>query len=162
MRSRLRLSVASVVGLGLFVVLAGVPSAQTASDSGTWKLNAAKSKYDPGPAPTTATTTITTTGANTKIVVDQVFPDGSKRHWETTATTDGKEAAVTGNNPDADTLTRTRVDANTVRTTYKKNGKATTTQTSVVSADGKTRTVTTSGVNVKGQKVNNVAVYERQ
>ena len=37
-----------------------------------------------------------------------------------------------------------------------------TTQTSTVSSDGKTRTVTTKGVNAKGQPVNNVAVYERQ
>ena len=35
------------------------------------------------------------------------------------------------------------------------------TQPSTVSADGKTRTVTTKGVNAAGQKVNNVAVYIR-
>jgi hypothetical protein len=37
-----------------------------------------------------------------------------------------------------------------------------TTQTSAVSSDGKTRTVTTKGVNASGQPVNNVAVYEKQ
>ncbi len=31
-----------------------------------------------------------------------------------------------------------------------------------VSSDGMTRTVTTKGVNAKGQQVNNVAIYERQ
>jgi len=49
-----------------------------------------------------------------------------------------------------------------VRTVSKKAGKVTTTQTSKVSPDGKTRTVTTKGVNGKGQKVNNVAIYDRQ
>ncbi len=44
----------------------------------------------------------------------------------------------------------------------KKDGKVTTTQTSEVSADGKTRTVTTKGVTASGQKVNNIAVYEKQ
>jgi hypothetical protein len=69
---------------------------------------------------------------------------------------------VTGNNPDMDTVARTRIDAATVQTISKKGGKVTTTQTSAVSADGKTRTVTTTGMNASGQQVNNVAVYERQ
>ena len=57
---------------------------------------------------------------------------------------------------------RTRVNANTVKTVSKKNGKVTTSQTSQVSSDGKTRTVTTTGMNAAGQAVNNVAVYDRQ
>ncbi|MEO6238267.1 MAG: hypothetical protein ABIQ52_14815 [Vicinamibacterales bacterium] len=44
----------------------------------------------------------------------------------------------------------------------KKGGNVTMTQLSTVSADGKTRTVTTTGVNGKGQTVKNVAVYDRQ
>jgi hypothetical protein len=31
-----------------------------------------------------------------------------------------------------------------------------------VSSDGKTRTVTTTGMNAAGQAVNNVAVYDKQ
>ena len=88
--------------------------------------------------------------------------DGTMRHWEITAAYDGKDSKVIGNNPDADTIARTRIDANTVQTVSKKGGKVTTTQASVVSADGKTRTVTTKGVNAAGQPVNNVAVYEKQ
>jgi hypothetical protein len=83
------------------------------------------------------------------------------RHWEFTANYDGKDSPVTGN-PDADTVARTRIDANTVQTISKKGGKVMTTQTSAVSSDGKTRTVTTKGVNASGQQVSNVAVYERQ
>jgi hypothetical protein len=37
-----------------------------------------------------------------------------------------------------------------------KNGKETTCQRNVVAADGKTRTVTTTGVDAVGQKVNSV------
>jgi hypothetical protein len=36
------------------------------------------------------------------------------------------------------------------------------TATSVVSSDGKTRTVTTIGVNEKDQQINNVAFYDKQ
>jgi hypothetical protein len=49
-----------------------------------------------------------------------------------------------------------------VKTVNKKAGKVTTSQTSQVSADGKTRTVTTTGVNAAGKTVNNVAVYDKQ
>jgi hypothetical protein len=57
---------------------------------------------------------------------------------------------------------RTRVNANTAKTVAKKNGKVTTSQRSEVSSDGKTRTVTTTGMNGAGQAVNNVAVYDKQ
>jgi hypothetical protein len=154
--------VSAVVCFGLSAVLAGPALAQNDSQVGVWKLNAAKSKYSPGPKPTTGTTTIEAAGAGTKVSVDQTMPDGTKRQYSFTANYDGKDAPIAGNNPDADTVARTRVDATTVRTASKKGGKATTTQTSTVSKDGKTRTVTIKGVNAKGQAVSNVAVYERQ
>jgi hypothetical protein len=144
-------------------VLAGTVVAQAADPQvGTWKLNLAKSKYSPGPPPKSATTKIDAAGAGTKVVVDQVQSDGTVRHWEFTANYDGKDSPVTGNNPDADMVARTRVNANTVKTVSKKNGKVTTSQTSEVSSDGKTRTVTTTGMNAAGQAVNNVAVYDKQ
>lgn len=147
----------------LAAVLGGAVLAQaTDSQVGTWKLNVAKSTYSPGPAPKSATTVIEAAGAGTKVIVDQVTADGTTRHWEFTANYDGKDSPITGNNPDADMVARTRVNANTVQTVSKKGGKVTITQTSTVSADGKTRTVTMKGVNAAGQTVNNVVVYEKQ
>lgn len=162
MRPILRSLVQAVVCLGLFSVAVVPVLAQKDSQIGVWKLNTAKSKYSPGPAPTSATTTIEAAGTGTKVSVDQTFADGTKRQYSFTANYDGKDAPVAGTNPDADTVARTRVNASTVRTVSKKAGKVTTTQTSVVSSDGKTRTVTTKGVNAKGQQVNNVAIYDRQ
>ena len=83
-----------------------------------------------------------------------VAADGTPRRWESITKYDG-EVPITGANPEGDTVARTRVDARTVRSVTKKGGKVTITQTSVVSPDGKTRTVTTTGVNAAGQKVNN-------
>ena len=158
-RAYLSAALASV----LAVSLGGTALAQsTDSQVGTWKLNLAKSKYSPGPAPKSATTKIEAVGAGTKVVVDQVEADGTKRHWEFTSNYDGKDSPMTGNNPNADMVARTRIDATTIQSIAKKDGKVRTTQTSTVSADGKTRTVTTKGVNAAGQTVNNVAVYDRQ
>jgi hypothetical protein len=162
MRPLSRMLVAAAFCLGLFAVIVVPALAQADSQVGVWKLNVAKSKYSPGPVPTSATTTIEAAGKGTKVSVDQTLPDGSKRQYTFTTDYDGKEAPVVGSNPDADTISRTRIDASTVQTVGKKAGKVTTTQTSKVSSDGKTRTVTTKGVNGKGQTVNNVAIYERQ
>jgi len=161
MRLTARSLVSSVACLGLSAFLVGTAFAQADSQVGVWHLNVAKSKYSPGPAPKSATTTIEAAGAGTKVTVDQVMADGSKRHWEFTGNYDGKDSPVTGNNPDADAVARTRIDAATVQAISKKGGKVTLTQTSAVSTDGKTRTVTTKGVNAGGQQVNNVAVYEK-
>jgi hypothetical protein len=161
MRLAFRSFVSSVVCLGLSAFFIAAAFAQADPGLGVWRLNVAKSTYSPGPAPKSATTTITAAGAGVKVVVDQVFADGP-RHWEYTANNDGKDVAVTGNNPDADMIARTRINATTVQTVLKKAGKVTVTQTSVVSSDGKTRTVTVKGVSASGQKVSNVAVYEKQ
>ena len=68
---------------------------------GTWTLNVARSKYSPGPTPKSGTVTFSAAGQAVKAVVDLVGTDGSKIHWEYTATLDGKPAPVTGN-PDGD------------------------------------------------------------
>ena len=162
MRLTIRSLVVSAAWVGLSTLLIGSALAQGDPQVGVWTLNVAKSTYSPGPAPKSATTRIEAAGAGTKVIVDQVTADGTKRHYEFTANYDGKDSPVIGTNPDADTVARTRIDATTVQTTAKKGGKVTTTQTSTVSSDGKTRTVTTKGVNASGQPVNNVAVYEKQ
>ena len=164
MKTSLKRACLSAAVVGVFTMaLAGALLAQAADPQiGTWKLNVAKSTFSPGPAPKSGTTKIEAAGAGAKLVVDQAQADGAARHWEFTANYDGKDVPIVGNNPDADTVARTRVNANTVETISKKAGKVVTTQQSTVSADGKTRTVTTKGVNAAGKTVNNVAVYERQ
>ena len=148
------------VAVGILVAYGSGTLAQSNSDVGTWTLNVAKSKYS-GAAPKSGTTRIEAAGEGVKVTVDQVFAEGT-RHWEYTANNDGKDVRITGNNPDADTVARTRVNPTTVRVVNKKGGKTTTTNTSVISADGKTRTVTTTGTDAQGKTVNNVAVFEKR
>ena len=128
---------------------------------GTWVLNVTKSKFSPGPAPKSATTVVDAAGKGYKFSVNQDFASGP-RQWSFTTNLDGKEVPVTGDNPNADTIAMKRIDANTLEAVAKKGGKITTTQKNVVAADGKSRTVTTTGTNPQGEKVNNVAVYERK
>jgi len=129
---------------------------------GTWRLNLAKSTYSPGPAPKSTTSTYEAAGQGYKVSVKTEPASGPAQQWSYTSNLDGKDSPITGNNPNADTIAVKRIDANTLEIVTKKGGKVTTTQKNVVAPDGKTRTVTTTGTDAQGQKVNNVAVYEKQ
>jgi hypothetical protein len=127
---------------------------------GTWVLNVARSKYSPGPLPKNQTVVYEAAGNGIK-VTSKSDVGGKPVTTTYTATYDGKDAAVTGN-PDYDTTSVKRIDGNNLELTRKRAGKVVQTVTMVLSNDGKTRTVTTTGVNAQGQKVNNVAVFERK
>jgi hypothetical protein len=127
---------------------------------GTWKLNAAKSKFSPGPAPKSMTITYSAAGDGVKIVVDMTPADGAPQHWEMAGTYDGKEAPVKGN-PLADTVSFKRIDDRSAESTFKKGGKVTATNMRVLSADGKTLTVTSKGVTADGKPRSDVQVFEK-
>ena len=129
---------------------------------GTWRLDIAKSKYSPGPAPKSQTAVYEAAGQGYRITVKAEPASGAAQQWSYTTALDGKDVPITGNNPNADMIAVKRIDANTLETVNKKGGKVTTTQRNVVSADGKTRTVTSTGVDGQGQKVNNVTVFVKQ
>ena len=85
-----------------------------------------------------------------------------KNQYSYATNLDGKDSPVTGNNPKADTVTVRRIDPRTLEIVNKLGGKVTISQRNVVAADGKSRTVTTTGTDAQGQKVDNVAVFEKQ
>jgi hypothetical protein len=128
---------------------------------GTWKLNVAMSKYTPGPAPKSVTSIYEASGQGYRVSVTNESASGTTKYSYTT-NLDGKDSPVTGTNPNADTVTVRRVDARTLEVVSKKGGKVTITQRNALAQDGKTRTVTTTGTDPQGQKVNNIAVFERQ
>ena len=149
--------------LAALVAGAAIVSAQAKDPFvGTWRLNVAKSKYSPGPAPKAQTSTYEAAGQGYRISVKGEPATGAAQQWSYTTNLDGKDTPITGNNPNSDMIAVKRIDANTLESVNKRGGKVTTTQRNVVSADGKTRTVTTTGVDGQGQKVNNVALFEKQ
>ena len=164
MQTRIRqTSLIVVAALGLVVALAGMALAQPGSSNlGTWKLNLAKSTFAPGTAPKSATFTNVADGAGVRTTSDSVAADGTVRHFEYTVVYDGKDYPITGNSPNGDVSAGTRIDANTVKFVYKKDGKVTVTSTNVVSGDRKTYTITSKGTNTLGQTINTVAVYDKQ
>jgi len=150
----------------LAVVLASLVAAvsiQAQADPfiGTWRLNVEKSQYSPGPPPRSQVSVWALTAKGVKITTTGIGADGKPTSQDTTARFDGKDHPTIGN-PDYDTASFKRIDANTLQVTRRRDGKVAQTATFVVSTDGKTRTITTKGTNVLGQTINNVSVYERQ
>ena len=128
---------------------------------GTWKLNVAKSKASPGPGPKSLTLKFESTPEGIRLSSDGVTGDGKTMKGSYTSKFDGKDVPWTGN-PDADMAAPMKIDDNNYTNTWKKGGKATIMSKAVVSADGKTLTVTQTGKNAKGDDVNSTAVYEKQ
>jgi hypothetical protein len=128
---------------------------------GTWKLNVAKSKYTPGPTPKSQTAVIDAVDGGMKVVSDRVEADGQKVHFEWTAKFDGKDYPVKGD-PSRDTVSVKKVDEYSLEITNRKAGKVTTMIKAVYAKDGKSRVETVAGINAKGEKVENVTVWDKQ
>jgi len=131
------------------------------SDLGTWKLNEAKSKIAPG-APKNTTVTLEAAGDMVKVTVDGVSGEGKPTHNEWKGKYDGKDYPVSGDTSSGDARSYAKVDDNTMKLVVKMAGKTVYTGSIVLSADGKTRTVTVNGTNAKGEKFTSVSVYDKQ
>ena len=155
----MRRSLTALVALVVTVALTyGAENVQV----GTWNLNVAKSKYNPGPAPNSNTTRIEAWGDDgVKVTSDGITADGQATHVEFQAKYDGKDYPIKGL-PTADTISLKRVNPNTVDGITRKGGKEVGKTRSMVSKDGKTRTFTTEGIDAQGRKFKNVTVYDRQ
>jgi hypothetical protein len=144
----------AVLFVGVTVCLADNPH------MGTWKLNEAKSKFSPG-ATKNNTVVYEAAGDSVKVTVDGVDGDGNPSHNEWTGKFDGKFYAVTGD-PTSDMRSYRKINNHTLALTGKKGGKITLTGRIVVTANGRTRTVTTTGTDSKGKRFSNRAVYDKQ
>ena len=127
---------------------------------GTWKLNEAKSKLAPGFAKNT-TVVYAAAGDSVKVTTDGTDKDGKAFQTEWTGKFDGKPYPLTGD-PSADARAYTKVNDRALDLINSKGGKPTTTGKIVVSADGKSRTLTASGTDAAGKKVTSVSVYDKQ
>ena len=127
---------------------------------GTWKLNEAKSKIAPG-APKNTTVVYEAAGDNIKVTVEGVDAEGKPTHNEWTGKFDDKDYPVTGD-PTSDMRAYKQVNDHTLDLTVKKDGKVTSTGKIVVAKDGKSRTVTLTGTDAKGEKMTSTALYDKQ
>jgi hypothetical protein len=156
--------------LGIVVVLAvlvsNVVQAQSNPAFGTWKMNTEKSKYIPGPMPQSLTQTEEAAGDGVKGGAEGIAADGTHFAWSYTANYDGKDNPISGTGAPsgADTIAVKRSAAmpNYTEARFKKDGKVVMLGQTVVSADGKTKTITAKGTDPNGKSVRRKIVFDKQ
>jgi len=143
------------------IALPQVSFAQSSPLIGTWKLNLEKSKFTPGTAPRSQTNTYQQDGQNIRGTVQTVDAQGNAATAMLMHIYDGQPHPLTGN-PNYDARSYTRVDANTLISASMKAGKLVQVATIVISADGKTFTTTSTGIQLNGLMGTNIAVSDKQ
>ncbi len=154
---------AEVLVLAVVVCLAALTVTVFAADNftGTWKLNLSMSQYSPGPPPRSLTSHVEIMGDIANFTFDGYDGNGKAiTPGEITIKLDGKDYPIEGD-PTRDTIAMKNIDDYTMEETNKKGGKVTTITRTVYAKDGKSRTATTTGITPDGQKVNNVAFFDR-
>lgn len=147
--------------MGLAFLSAGVaPCLAADAFMGTWKLNEAKSKFNPRGGKNT-TVVYERVGDKVKVTIDGTNSQGAPAHSEWIGKFDGKDYAVTGN-PGEDTRAVKKIDEHTVAFTVRKDGKVTATGRIAISPDGKTRILTEQGTGSNGAMWSQMLVYDKQ
>lgn len=127
---------------------------------GTWKLNEGKSKIAPGMGKNNTVTYEEQKGDKVKVTVDGMDKDGKATHTVWVGKFDGK-AYKTKGSAVADMMAYKVVNDRTNEITAMKGGKTAWSGTIKVAADGKSRTVNTSGTDKDGKKWKSKAVYDK-
>jgi hypothetical protein len=154
------------LALGLFAILAFAAATRLLAQNpvvGTWKLNVAKSKYNPGPGPKSQTRIVEAQGDKTKYSFEGVTADGSAISYTFTAGFDGKDYPITGSGAPggADTMSIKQPSPTSYEATLKKAGEPILISKVEISKDGKTTTIVQQSAPGKGS-VSNTAVYDKQ
>ena len=139
--------------LGILVLAGGMfvhahaALAQTKDDPliGRWVLDRAKSEFSGNVPEKRITIFQLQPDGNLKHITETVTANGSTDRVEYASKYDGKDVQIS--NSFLWTVAVKRTEARTTERTGKVNGKAVETSTRVVSADGQTLTITTSGTN---------------
>jgi hypothetical protein len=141
--------------LGLTIAALPQPGlAQSDPFLGTWHLNLAKSKFNPGPAPRSQTRNFQAEGQNLKLSITGINANGNPINAVATLVFDGMPHPA--NNPNFDANAAIRVDAYTAIFSFTKAGKLVETLTTVVSPDGKMYTATGIGIDANGRPFNDI------
>jgi hypothetical protein len=148
---------------GLLVFMVQFTVAQNQLFLGSWKVDVAKSRYQPGPGPKSETLRFEPVGEGFKISLDGVNQQGPY-HSEGTGKFDGIDVPVvaTPARQARFTYAFSRIDDHTWDIVIKVNGERRILVHNVVSDDGKTMRGVSTAVTIQGQTTSQVVIYEKQ
>lgn len=127
---------------------------------GTWTLNVAKSKFNPGPAPKAGTRVYTESAGLYTLDQKITGADGKEVPFQVQYR-DGQDVPLTGANG-IDSIHATKVSANTWNFSIKSGGKEVGHVHRTVSADGKVLTVHNTGKQPSGVTSDDTLVFDKK
>ena len=150
-----------VAGLLMFMVQFTI--AQNQLFLGSWRVDVARSRYQPGPGPKSETLRFELVGEGFKVSLDGVNEQGPY-HSEGTGKFDGIDVPVmaTPARQARFTYAFTRIDDHTWDIVIKVNGERRILVHNVVSDDGKTMKGVSTAVTNQGQTTSQIVIYEKQ
>jgi hypothetical protein len=160
-RTTLLLTGMALLSVGFTTMPQAISFAQSDPFVGTWQLNLAKSKYNPGPPPRSQSLNIQGEGQNRKATIAGFDAAGNSFTQVYMFIHDSQPHPVTGS-PLGDAAVYTPVDDNTVSWTVTKGGQVVQTGTDTVSRGGRTFTITSIRTDANGRTINNMAVFDKQ
>jgi hypothetical protein len=148
---------------GLLVLMVQFTVAQNQQFVGTWKVDVAKSRYQPGAGPRSEMLRFEPAGEGFKVSLDGVNEQGPY-HSEGTGKFDGIDVPVvaTPARQARFTYAFTRIDDHTWDIVIKVNGERRILVHNVVSDDGKTMRGVSSAVTNPGLNTSQVVIYGKQ
>ena len=126
--------------------------------TGTWKLNPARSKFDPGPPFRSFTLTFAPDGTrHLDLLRAEGTPFRAVLPWS-----DGKEVVVEAPDGMGKVTATSKIEGREFRDTWKANGNVIEQVHGVVSADGTTLTITVDGTDPHGRAYRNQLTFEKR
>jgi hypothetical protein len=153
----------AILVAGLLVLMVQFTVAQNQQFVGTWKVDVAKSRYQPGPGPRSEMLRFEPAGEGFKVSLDGVNEQGPY-HSEGTGKFDGIDVPVvaTPARQARFTYAFARIDDHTWDIVIKVNGERRILVHNVVSDDGKTMRGVSTAVTNQGLNTSQVVIYDKQ
>jgi hypothetical protein len=137
-------------------------TAQEDPHFGIWRLNVAKSTFDPGPPLKSQTRWYEPYRGGMRARVETIDANGNRTVGGYVAYFNGRDYPNTTDDSDAITISLTRVGGFTIEGTLKRGREVILTTSNVVSQDGRVMTLTEKGIGPDRAPFTNVQVYDKQ
>jgi hypothetical protein len=143
----------------MMLVMLCAPASAADPFVGEWKMNPAKSEYSGRSMPESGTVRFEPEVDGLRHTIEWADAEGQGVRNTFRAKFDGKEYPALRS---GQTVSRKRLDANTFEATFKKDGKLTNRDRWAISADGRTLTFTSAGVDSStGKPFKTTTIFER-
>jgi hypothetical protein len=129
--------------------------------TGEWILNISKSNFALSAAPKSSLMKLEAWEDGLRVKTYTIDTQERSIHLEAAYKFDGRDYVLKGY-PLADTISAKRINLRASESVWKKRGKVVITVRAVVSIDGKTLSLSKTGMDTQGRALDELLIYERQ